>query len=261
MKKMLAVLLVLVMVTAMLAGCGAKKDDALSAIQERGYIIVAMEGCWAPWTYHDETDQLVGFDTEVAAAIAQKLGVEVQYAEGEWDGLFAGLDAGRYDIIVNGVDLTEDRAAAYNFTDAYAYIRTALVVRGDNEEIAAFEDLNGKTTVNSIGSTYELLAESYGATVQGVDTLDETLELVLQGRADATLNAEVSIYDYLDQYPDANIKIVALTEEASHVCIPMKKDDSTKTLQEAINKAIAELRADGTLAQLSQKYFGSNITE
>lgn len=261
MKKIVTILLVLTLVLTMLAGCGSKPKDALSAIKERGYIIVAMEGCWAPWTYHDETDKLVGFDTEVAAAIADKLGVEVQYAEGEWDGLFAGVDAGRYDIIVNGVDWTEDRADAYNFTDAYAYIRTALVVRGDNDEIRGFEDLNGKTTVNSIGSTYEIMAEGFGAAVQGVDTLDETLELVMQGRADATLNAEVSIYDYLAMYPDANIKIVALTAEANDICIPMKKGESTDTLRDAINKAIAELHEDGTLSALSEKYFGSDITQ
>mgnify|MGYP000426511544 CR=1 FL=1 len=67
-----------------------------------------MEGTWAPWTYHDENDNLVGYDVEVATEIAKKLGVEPQFVEGEWDGLLAGLDAGRYDIMVNGVDITPD---------------------------------------------------------------------------------------------------------------------------------------------------------
>lgn len=261
MKKLIAIALVLVLALAMFAGCAKNDGDRLEAIRKQGYITVAMEGCWAPWTYHDDDDNLVGFDTEVAAAIAQKLGVEVRYAEGEWDGLFAGVDSGMYDIIVNGVDLTPDRAAAYNFSNAYAYIRTALVVRGDNEEIHGFEDLAGKTTVNSIGSTYEAMADQFGATVQGVDTLDETLELVMQGRADATLNAEVSIYDYLAQYPDANIKIVALTEDANDICIPMRKGETTDALKAAIDQAIDELRADGTLSRLSEKYFGSDITK
>ena len=90
--------------------------DLLSLIQERGEIIVAMEGTWAPWTYHDENDSLVGYDVEVARLIAEKLGVEATFVEGEWDGLLAGMDSGRYDILVNGVDITEERAEKYDFS-------------------------------------------------------------------------------------------------------------------------------------------------
>ena len=81
--------------------------DLLAQIQERGEIVIAMEGTWAPWTYHDENDELVGFDVEVGQQIAEALGVEATFVEGEWDGLLAGLDAGRYDIMINGVDVTE----------------------------------------------------------------------------------------------------------------------------------------------------------
>ena len=77
-----------------------------------------MEGTWAPWTYHDENDNLVGYDVEVATEIAKKLGVEPQFVEGEWDGLLAGLDAGRYDIMVNGVDITPERAEKIRLLDA-----------------------------------------------------------------------------------------------------------------------------------------------
>ena len=91
-------------------------DDQLAQIQEKGEIVVAMEGTWSPWTYHDENDELVGYDVEVAKAIADKLGVKATFVEGEWDGLFAGMDAGRYDIVVNGVDVTEERAEKYDFT-------------------------------------------------------------------------------------------------------------------------------------------------
>ena len=70
-------------------------------------------GPWAPWTYHDESDQLVGYDVEVAQMIADKLGVKATFVEGEWEGLLAGVDAGRYDIIVNGVEITAERAEKY----------------------------------------------------------------------------------------------------------------------------------------------------
>lgn len=250
--------------SVLLAGCSSKQEtngDHLSRIKENGKIVIAMEGQWAPWTYHDDSGDLVGFDTEVGKAIANKLGVEAEFIEGEWDGLFIGLDGGRYDVIINGVEITEERELKYDFSTPYAYIRTALCVAKGNEDIKSFEDLKGKTTSNSLGSTYAEIAEKYGATVQNVDTLAETISMVLSGRADATLNAEVSFYDYLKEKPDAKIELVALTEDASLVSIPLVKGDDNKALKEAIDKAIDELEKDGTLEALSTKYFGSDITK
>ena len=238
----------------------AEAVDRLAAAQARGTLIVALEGAWSPWCYHDDTDTLVGYDVEVSRAIAGQLGLEPEYVEGEWDGLFAGLDAGRYDIVCNGVEVTEERAKSYDFSEPYAYIHTALAVREDNTDITSFEDLAGKTTANSIASTYMTLAESYGAEVLGVDTLDETIQMLLAGRVDATLNADVSFYDYLNVHPDAAFKLVAETPDASHVCIPVRKGGESDTLLAAVNEAIDALRADGTLAEISEKYFGSDIS-
>ena len=234
--------------------------DQLAAVQASGKLIVALEGAWQPWSYHDESDTLVGYDVEVSRAIAEKLGVEPEYVESDWDSLFAGLDAGRFDMVCNGVEVTDERALTYDFTTPYGYIHTALAVRKDNDEIKTFEDLKGKTTANSLASTYMELAESYGATVQGIDTLEETIQLLAAGRIDATLNADVSFYDYLNVHPDADFKIVAQTEDASHVAIPLRNGDNSATLLEAVNNAIDELRADGTLKELSEKYFGQDIS-
>lgn len=249
--------------TAASSGASSAADsaaDQLAAIQASGKLIVALEGAWQPWSYHDESDTLVGYDVEVSRAIAEKLGVEPEYVESDWDSLFAGLDAGRFDMVCNGVEVTDERALTYDFTTPYGYIHTALAVRKDNNEIKTFEDLKGKTTANSLASTYMELAESYGATVQGIDTLEETIQLLAAGRIDATLNADVSFYDYLNVHPDADFKIVAQTEDASHVAIPLRKGDNSATLLEAVNNAIDELRADGTLKVLSEKYFGQDIS-
>ncbi len=236
-------------------------EDLLAQIQEKGELVVAMEGTWAPWTYHDEQDALVGYDVEVAQHIAEKLGVTATFVECEWDGIFAGIDAKRYDIAVNGVEITDERAEKYDFSDPYAYIRTAIIVKGDNDEITGFEDLEGKNTANTLTSTYAELAESYGAVTTGVDDLNQTFELLLAGRVDATLNAEVSFYDYLNAHPDAEVKIAALTEEASYVAIPMRKGAETETLRAAVNRAIAELSEEGVLSELSNKYFGTDISQ
>ena len=233
--------------------------NKLDSIQKSGKLVVALEGAWQPWSYHDSSDTLVGYDVEVSRAIAEKLGVEPEYVESDWDSLFAGLDAGRYDMVCNGVEVTEERAKTYDFTTPYGYIHTALAVRKDNEDIHSFEDLKGKTTANSLASTYMELAESYGATVQGIDTLEETIQLLTAGRIDATLNADVSFYDYLNVHPEADFKLVAQTAEASHVAIPVLKSEDTAYL-DALNAAIEELRADGTLKTLSEKYFGQDIS-
>ena len=142
-----------------LAGCSSSKSassaaaNKLEAVQSNGKLVVALEGAWQPWSFHDESDTLVGYDVEVSRAIAEKLGVEPEYVESDWDSLFAGLDAGRYDLVCNGVEVTEERAKTYDFTTPYGYIHTALAVRKDNEDIKSFEDLAGKTTANSPAST------------------------------------------------------------------------------------------------------------
>lgn len=237
-------------------------DGLLKQVLDKGTLVAGMEGDWAPWSYHDtDSNEVIGFDADTARAIGEKLGVKVEIVEAPWESLFAGLDDGRYDIVVNGVEVTDERSEKYDFSEPYAYIHTALVVRKDNDEIKSFDDLKGKKTVNSIGSTYMELAESYGASAAGVSTLNDTIQNVIDGRADATLNADVSIYDYLNQQPDANIKIVATTEEASHVAIPIRKGDDTASFEKAVNEAIEELKADGTLAELSEKYFGSDVTK
>lgn len=252
--------------TGLLAGCtavtgaGTAEADLLAAIKERGEMLFATEGTWSPWTFHAEDGGLTGYDIEVARAIAGRLGVEAAFAEGEWDGLFAGLDSKRYDAVANGVDVTEERAKKYDFTEPYAYNRTVIIARGDDDRIASFEDLAGKTTANTISSTYAQVAEEYGATAQGVDDLMQTIELLEAGRIDATLNAEVVFYDYLAQHPDANLKIAAVHEEATDVSIPVRKGAETASLLEAMNEAISGLREDGVLAELSTRFFGVDIS-
>lgn len=280
-KRIIATALVMTMVMGVMTACGGQKtetaasvaetagetkaaeqsgDDLLVQIKEKGTMTIAMEGNWQPWTYEDEEGNLVGFEVEVSTAVCEKLGVTPEYITGEWDGLLAGVQGGRYDIMANGVGYTPERAQAYNFTDFYAFNRTALVVRGDNDEIKSLEDLDGKTTCNSANSTYQLLAESYGATVKDIETLDGTIEELLAGRVDATLNAEVSINDYMKVQPDADIKIVDFDPDVEKVGMIMPYGENSVSLQKAINEALAELREDGTLAEISIKYFGMDIT-
>ena len=265
MKRKIAVLISMTMAMTLLAGCvsvNVKDKDHLARIKEAGRITVATEGVWAPFTYHDEaTGELVGFDVEVAKEIAKRIGVEAEFAEGDFDGGLTGVSQGTFDMMANGVDVTEDRKQTFDFTDPYAYDHAVLVTLATNSNIATFEDLAGKKTANSVGSTYAEMGEKYGATVVNVPTLGETMELVLNGTADATINANTSVQDYLNTTGNVMLLVTATDPETTDYGIPLKKGADNDSLREAINKAISEMKADGTLSAISEKYFGSDITK
>ena len=235
--------------------------DRLAAIKAAGKLVIATEGDWSPWTYHNaESGELEGLDVEIGKALAEHLGVEAEFQETTWDSILAGVEAGRFDIACNGVGYTEKRAESYAFSTPYVYTHKVLVVAADNDEIKSFEDLAGKTTANTASSTYAAIAEQYGATVTPVDSLTETIELLLSGRVDATVNAQVSIEDYMKANPDAPMKIVSVSE-GEPVAFPMQKSSDTDSLVAAVNEALEEMRADGSLAAISEKYFGLDLTK
>ena len=256
MKKVLCVVFALCLACCTLC---AGAEGLYRKVLDKGALVIGTEGMWSPWTYHDTaTNELTGYDVEVGRALCEKLGVKAEFSETAWDAILAALDSGRVDTMINGVEVTEERAQKYDFSQPYCYVRTALVTKTDNTAINGFDDLAGKVTANSIGSTYMTLAESCGAQALGVDTLDETMQMVLSGRADATLNAIDSVMDYLRVHPEAPLKVVALTEEASSVAIPFRKGETE--MVNAVNQAIDELRAEGVLSELSIRFFGEDIS-
>ena len=139
-KKITALALTAAISAAVLAGCGSSAASSAAP--------AADSAADSATTDTAASANLVGYDVEVATLIAEKLGVEPEFIEGEWDGLLAGLDAGRYDIMVNGVDITEERAEKYDFSEPYAYNRTAVITKGDNDTINSLEDLKDKKTAN-----------------------------------------------------------------------------------------------------------------
>lgn len=238
---------------------GTATDGSLQAVQDAGVLRIGLEGDWQPFSYHDADDNLVGYDVEVAKAVAEQLGVKAEITEAPWDGLLTGLSTGVYDVVVNGVDVTDEREKAFDFSDGYAFDHIDLVVRNENNDITGFDDMKGKTSANSTGSTYAEIGEQYGATVSNVPTLAETMELVLNGTVEATINADTSVQDYLNTTGETDLKIVAQLPDVTTYAIPVKKGNGT--LRDAINEALATLRENGTLAELSTKYFGADLTK
>ena len=227
---------------------------------EKDTLVIATEGNWSPWTYHDVNGVLTGFDIEIGTKIAEGLGMKAEFKEVPWESILVGVETGTFDIACNGVGYTEERAEKFLFTDPYVYTEAVLVVRKDNKEIESLDDLKGKKTSNSPNSTYAQKAEAIGAEVVYVDTLGETMMMVEDGRVDATINAKGSVDDYLKEHPNARIKIVQ-TVAGEPVAYPIRKTAENEELLKKINKILEGLREDGTLSKLSVKYFGEDLTK
>ncbi len=223
-------------------------------------LVIATEGNWSPWTYHDVNGVLTGFDIEIGNLIAEGLGLKAEFKEVPWESILVGVETGTFDIACNGVGYTAERAEKFLFTDPYVYTEAVLVVRKDNKDIESLEDLKEKKTSNSPNSTYAQKAEAMGATVVYVDTLGETMMMVEDGRVDATINAKGSVDDYLKEHPNARIKIVQ-TVAGEPVAYPIRKTAENEELLKKINKILEGLREDGTLSKLSVKYFGEDLTK
>lgn len=258
MKKVLLFLLIFACMASLFAG--GSSEDSLAAIKKKGTLAIATEGNWTPWTFHDASDKLTGFDIELGALLAEYLGVQPEFHEVPWESILVGVEQGVFDIACNGVGYTEERAQKFSFSDPYLYTEAVLVVRSDNTSVKSLQDLKGKRTSNSPNSTYAQLAESLGATVDYVDTLGETMMMIEQGRVDATINAKGSVDSYLEEHPDASIKIVQ-TVAGEPVCWPIRKGSQTESLLKAINEFLQKVRTDGTLTALSVKYFGTDLSK
>ncbi len=244
--------------TAQEAAGEEAQADLLDEILERGYIVVGTEGTYSPNSYHDENGDLVGFDVEVAALVAKHMGVEVQYLETEWASIFAALDAGQIDTVINEVGYTEERAEKYDFSEPYAFVQGGILVRADNEDIKSFEDLAGKVAANESTSTWGATALEYGAELDPVNAMAQSISELMNGRADCTLNYVTAFADYMKEHPEAEVKIAATTDPEPSSYIPVRKGN--ERLVEAINKALEEAAAAGELAEVSEKYFGMDVT-
>jgi cystine transport system substrate-binding protein len=239
---------------------GKLKGNSLAAVQEAGVLTVGTEGTYKPFSYHEDgTGDLTGYDVEIITAVADKLGVKAKFEETQWDAIFAGLEAGRFDVIANQVSINDERTAKYDFSKPYTVSPGVIVVKADNTDISSFADLSGKTTAQSLTSNWYELAQKSGANVEAVEGWAQAVALLEQGRVDATVNDNLTFLDYQKQKGDTGLKIAAETDDPSLNAFVFTKGNTE--LQQAVDKALDELRADGTLAEISDKYFGSDVTQ
>jgi cystine transport system substrate-binding protein len=270
MSRRLIAATALVIAAAALTACSGSSTPASTAgggegadfgLVQDGTLTVATEGTYRPFSFHGDggSGDLTGFDVEIIQAVADKLGLEVKFQETQWDAIFAGLDAGRFDVIANQVSINDEREAKYLFSTPYTVSPGVIVVAEDDDSISSFDDLDGKTTAQSLTSNWYELATDSGAKVEAVEGWAQAVELLRQGRVDATVNDKLTYLDYETTNSPTGLKIAAETDEAGEQAFVFTKDK--ESLVEAVDGALEELRADGTLAEISDKYFGEDVTQ
>lgn len=231
----------------------------LAQVKKDGVFRVGTEGTYPPFTFHDASGKLTGFDVDIARAIAKHLGIKVKFLEGHWDGLIAGLDANRYDAVINEVSITPARKKKYDFSEPYIASKAALIVRSDNTSIKSFADLKGKAAAQTLSSNFGTIARKNGASLIGTDGFDQSIALVIQRRADATINDSLSYLDFHKHRPKAPVKIAAEMPHADYSGVIISKGEPQ--LLAAINKALNEMKADGSYLKISKKYFGQDVSK
>jgi cystine transport system substrate-binding protein len=242
--------------TGAAAGTGSSASGSSSA--SAGVLRVGTEGTYSPFTFHDtKTNALTGYDVEVARAVGKDLGMKVEFSEVQWDAIFAGMDAGRYDVIVNQVSVTPERQAKYDFSTPYTVSGGAIITKADDSSISSLADLKGKTTAQSSTSNWAQVAKDNGAQVQAVEGFTQAVALVKQGRVDATVNDELAARNYLQTTKDKDVKIAGSAGSDTQQAIALPKGSP---LTPKVDKALADLQSDGTLAKISEKWFGTDVT-
>jgi cystine transport system substrate-binding protein len=254
-----------------LTACGGSSDPggssgntaagaSLQDIKDEGTLVVGTEGTYPPFTFHEGgSGELTGYDVEVAEAVADELGVEVEFEETQWDAIFAGLESGRFDMIANQVSITPDREQDYAFSSPYTFSRGVIVVNEGDDSISSFDDLEGKTTAQSLTSSFYELAEQSGAEIENVEGWAQAVTLLQQGRVDATVNDELTFFDYENaEGGDTGLEIAAETEDEARNAFVFRT--GSDELVAAVDEALETLRKDGTLAEISEKYFGEDVS-
>ncbi|WP_298953305.1 amino acid ABC transporter substrate-binding protein [uncultured Campylobacter sp.] len=242
-----------------LLACALLICGANSKTLREGTLKVATEGTFSPFSYYNDKNELVGYDVDVARAVAEKLGLKIEFLTAPWDAMLAAFDAGKADAVFNQVSITDERKKKYEYSVPYTVVYGAIIVHKDNNDIKSFEDLKGKKNADSATSNWAQVAKKYGAQNVTVDSFAKSMELLIARRVDTVVRDNTVFYDFLRQRPDAPIKIAAKLKDVDYSAAIVQKGN--KELADQISKALNELKAEGKLKEISLKYFGKDVSE
>jgi len=222
---------------------------------------VGMSGQYFPFTFVEQ-DELKGFDVDVMNAIGEEMGREIQYETANFSGLFGMMESGRIDTVANQITITEERQKAYVFSDPYVYDGAQVVTQKGNTDIQGVEDLKGKTVAVNLGSNFEaLLRELPYADQIDIKTYESNLERdTALGRVDAFVMDRVSASQIIKEKP-LPLELAGPTFSQITNAYPFRDTEAGRALRDEVNRAMAALRDNGTLASISEKWFGTDITQ
>ncbi|QDQ26297.1 transporter substrate-binding domain-containing protein [Chitinimonas arctica] len=238
----------------------ASAADLLDTVKARGTLKIAVEGTYPPFNFKNEKGQLDGFDVEIAQALATKLNLKPEFITSEWSGILAGLQTGKFDIIVNQVSATDKRRETFDFTQPYTLSSAQLIVRKDEKRsFKGLADLKGKKLGVGQGSNYADLARAVeGVEVKTYPGAPEYLQDLALGRLDAALNDSLLI-PYLVKQTKLPLKGGAAVGSVEGSAIPYLKGNPK--FGAALDKALADIKADGSFKRISIKYFERDVSK
>ncbi|MBS9336537.1 transporter substrate-binding domain-containing protein [Fructobacillus papyrifericola] len=261
-KKIAIILAGLIVIIGAIFGiskmASSQKDDTTI---KAGTFTVGLEGTYAPFSYHDDKGNLTGFEVEIAEALAKKMDMKVNFVQSKWDSLIAGINAKRYDAVINNIGITDDRKKNYRMSTPYLYPKAALIRRTGDTSLNKLSDIKGKTMAQSVTSNYGKRAQAEGANIKAVAGIIEAMNLLTTNRADGSLNDMGAFENWKQSNPDADVEAVDVSKDMGSTPDGVLMNKDNKKLQEKVNKAMKEIREDGTLTKLSKKYFNKDLTK
>lgn len=258
-KRMIVLLVLGTLLVSTLSGCGGGDKTTLSKIMDKKEMTFAMTGAYPPFNFLNQDGELIGFDIDIANAIAEKMGVEAKPITTEWDGIIAGLTGKRFDMIIGSMAITEQRLEKVNFTNPYYYDGAQFFAK-TGSGLTSIEDLQeGKVGVVTGTTFHDALNQMDNITdILQFQSDVENFMSVEQGRADGLVTGKFVGLQAPEKY-DVDIEPVGGLLYPEDIGIAIRKDD-TKLLEE-VNNALQAIIDDGTYEKISNKWFGINILE
>ena len=264
MKKIIALCMMLMLTAVLIGGCGsnnAKKDDSSQSKK----IIVGLDDNYPPMGFKDENNEIAGFDVDLAKEASKRLGREVEFKAIDWSSKEAELKSGRVDVLWNGLDITEKRKENMLFSDPYMDNRQIIFVKKGTTGIASQADLAGKTVGTQSGGTAEEYIDGNAAFKNSMKEVKKYSDYISafmdleNGRLDAIVADEITGRYYMSKHPESIEAVDTSVGETSMFGIGFRKDD--QKLRDEVQKVLDEMKSDGTMAKISEKWFAKDITK
>lgn len=263
--KRIAITLGLVVTGLVLTACSSNSSSSKSSYQadlkQSKQLTIGLEGTYAPYSYRKD-GKLTGFEVDLGKAVAKKMKLKANFVPTKWDSLIAGLGSGKYDVVLNNIAETPERKKSYIFSTPYIYSRYALISKAGDKSIQKLSDVKGKKLAEGTGTNNEAQAKKLGAKTVPSGDFTTTLALIRQGRVQGTINAREAWFAYAKTNSTKGLAYHKVSDsQAEPVKISAMFNQKDTKLKAKFNQVLQQLRKDGTLTKLSQKYFGADITE